>query len=816
MGSQHVRSIACTSVEFGLDSGSNPFREISNGASVLSRDTFSNSDDIGNVGFVFGDRQISMNMNLDDKKTFDESVRNNFCESVKLDGWNVNESVNVVENLGFVFGAQKDSPEPKYCGHRIEPVSYSEEAVSDDNGKQKTDPKSKGPEIGEEGFMFGSRLSGISLNTDMEKRECGEFVSKLGSNDGETMEFLKKGNSGENPSENMFSENRNSSETSGIFLYDGQRDMKVDNKTEFQQVKAAAIRDDADGRSSSSVDCDLGTFAFGISSNVDFNLNNCTNKNTAANSRDGVNLKSECVGGNYRIPANSPTTNFGSDANLEGKYEIRKNLTNVFRTDMVSELPDKIKKLNIYDPLYGDGVGKTSNTNKELFSNGDIGFSYERPANQSGGCSHETMEANSVSHFSKSPVDIEATRGDDSESRALNDFASGDSCNAADASGISFPGPFIFQAGVNGCSGCTKSSVASATSPFSSFNLNFQPTFAAEACVDDVKKNNTNCSNDPADESGVSSMGFKTPQCNTFSLKESLFNKVHEKSVFTANNKSIKDKVSRKTKGRLKKPFGKKVNGQDHAPNKGNSHGNLESPRSFSPMDFSPYQETTVSDQNETETFAASKWTFYSGTNCEQRSQDVPITVTPKSEGFVAAGEGMDTNQSDGKFRELNKNTVYSGDTMGETCSNNGAGRVSSRTHSTSNMDKQENNSRADFPFTAGSENMNGESFRFLATSTLEGSLSARKRRYRRKSKVISGHDSFVIAPSQSFKFESPSMQSLPPAGTSSLSDEGKKTEACAWFDQGHKKAETYETCEKWRIRCSFLGITIQFLESCI
>ena len=96
-------------------------------------------------------------------------------------------------------------------------------------------------------------------------------------------------------------------------------------------------------------------------------------------------------------------------------------------------------------------------------------------------------------------------------------------------------------------------------------------------------------------------------------------------------------------------------------------------------------------------------------------------------------------------------------------------------------------------------EDIKGVNLMFSAASG-QGQSSARRHRYRRKSRIG------VV------KVESSSVQSSTLSDTSSLPGAADKSEAGKQFVEGHSSssAQIHETCEKWRLRCS-LRATTQF-----
>lgn len=856
LGSQRGRFKTSSSE---IEPGFNPFSSLSNGTSA------SNGDN-GNVGFVFGANQSGSSENLDngERQSVESAVKLSSDENGECNIGNGTEPTKI-GNVGFVFGTREN-----LCGEKRQSATNAKEMVSDDK-ETVTEPKCGN--FCHMGSVFCPNWSGLASSSNDEETECGNFLKKLdcedsgktqfetfeesrkhcsgafvfGSNmfdlasnlnleNGESTECVKKpecgvtletktytvdshssdskytsdlqkgqfrgdfrqsscygatnleiGNEAEfkkyndscsifdaswlNSASNLSAERRDSGENLGKRASNVRRKLKVGSKRGFQKVRATAVKTNTNVGSSLDRDNDVGVFIFGSSSKTASSSSGCT----AAKCEDERRLNNKSSS-NCSCTTKIQINNYHSD--VSGKCVCASdscdNISTVSSAASVDKLPDEMKKLNIDDSVNVEGVEET----KTSFFNARTDEKVSSCANGSS----ETTPAYQSSEGHK--VHVEITSGGNSETIDQSHVIFGSADNAANASGVPVSEPFTFRTGLGenvgvgvGFAQCpqfqgiddTQPNVASTPSTFKSVGFEFQPSISNAAFVGVKDKDK--------DGLGMPPVDFRTSVCDPASLKENLF----PESV--VKNRSIKGKGLRKTKGNVKKSLGKQCN-RAKVPKESSSKENPDSPGCYSPMDFSPYQEANVSDQDMRRTSGTSNHSFHQDTNCPPCASDATVPPGLKSEDLATAK-------------------------MEQVCSSNGAGVASADAgvDFNSDIEKQEKSSRSVFHFTSGLEEEKGKSFTFSATSDVQGSISEKKRRHKRRSRMKVGHASFVITPSPS------SVQSSPLSCTSSVSEAADKSEAGEQCKQGYNTSSsgTYETCEKWRLRCSLLKITISF-----
>ncbi|KAL5546407.1 hypothetical protein UlMin_006094 [Ulmus minor] len=868
-GSQHPKSRAGSS-EVGL--GFNPFSSVSSGTGVLNGVSFSNADN-GHVGFVFGANQSS-----------NENGKSNVCsetESMEFENLgfvsganqssNENGKSNVCsetesvkfENLGFVFGSRENDMESKLCGDKRESVANRREVVFDDKGNDKIEPKLECMNLSGMGFVFGCNLSGFGLNSNWEKRERGDsdgisrsdssdkMKSKIEAESVKHVDFVfgangsgfssnlnldkeKKGfdeNFGQsncyggshtkislenearkcsnhdfvigasrfNSEPNLSSINRDSCENFGKPVSDDMAKIKVEHETECEEVKASINGSFTFGKDHAS-----DSFVFGSSSSTSASLNESTQS--------------------FRMKSNGES--LGShNSNLETQFhnlESNDSVTNKFvsgRSNDVAggsssrhKLPDEMSKLNIDDSVHADGAEKNENSNKKSFLNAgtaSMPIRYKKFSRFSARKS-ETASGKSSRSFS---IDFEKTN---KESSGSGNRSSASGSNAAGTSYISSTEPFTFNAGL--CES-TSTNAAFSPSPSSSTCRKFEPT-VSEAASFGINLNNNKSSTQ--DGLGISFMDFKTLLCDPSCLKENLFPECNRNSEFV-KNRSMKDKRFRETKRKVKKTLHRKKLSQDHASKEISSQENQNSSGCYSPMDFSPYQESTVADQYSSKNTTSSDQSSQRDASCTAYASDAsgPGPSELKDQKFSSAGIELDSDKGDQKCDKINENPQHyterifipsvpvaafsSCSAQMEQVSGCSGGVSSSEFRADIGAETEKQNIfNLQAPLNSGLED-NEKRFMFSATSAGEENLSTTKRRYRRRSRTKVGDGTFVIKPSPNLNFESSYGQSSKPSYTSSLSDANatNKSEAGERFKRGDtsSSADIHITCEKWRVR---------------
>ncbi|KAM1109689.1 hypothetical protein EV2_009391 [Malus domestica] len=333
---------------------------------------------------------------------------------------------------------------------------------------------------------------------------------------------------------------------------------------------------------------------------------------------------------------------------------------------------------------------------------------------------------------------------------------------------------------------------AAATCSFSSVGLGFQPKGCASeaASVDGVKKKDDVSFTGTTDGFGVCFEDFKRSFCDPSCLRENLFPELNKTSECGAKGRAFRDKRSRKQRGKSKKPsMSKPWPRQDHVPKESGSQENPEPSGCYSPMDFSPYEETRVADPHSRE------HSVISADPCET------VPVDPKGEGLAATASGLGYIVDQICKEPIEKNSTYHGEGgfFGDGLWK-GSDSETARAGIGLTIEKQESDCRSPF-FASGSEK--DKCFTFLASSSVQGSSMMGKRQQRRKkNKIKVGHATFVITPSSNVEFGSSGLFT-PHSSMPLCTEVVGKSEAKEQFKQVHVSSSVaiHETCEKWRIR---------------
>ncbi|KAF4373662.1 hypothetical protein F8388_025356 [Cannabis sativa] len=759
VGAQHPRSRIGSS-EVGL--GFNPFCS-SNGDSASSKEN-------GSVGFGF------------------DSIRSGLSEGLgSVEGHRQLSSdesgkSNIGNGMGFVFGAKENDTTRDFLGEKEQAFRNGRQVVSDGTEIKKTESEPVSGKFG--GFEFGNNWNGLGLNSNMEKTEYGDFAKNLNSDVSGKMkpetgaECSKDSNVGF-----VFGANLNGL-SSNLNLKVGE-----DRKSSSEFVFGASWC--TSGSNSSSEKRDSGDIEKEVPSKVNTNESSNLYKNLGAFVFESSNRKSSGL-----------TENLG---NFHGNVESDKCKCRHENSDNIANISDEMRKLNIDASVNVPGTMKAEDSNSKPFFN--VGAASKsrrfvkvsRPSSKGTFCSSRHVETNYCGKSFEGPsVDVEITNGSSSK---INDATSG----------ISNSEPFTFQAGFveNDNVGQfhksesvdnIEANVGSSQSSFSTNNPESQHS-VFEAPSVGVEKDYVNSSTTTSYQDGLglgvgvgvggSSMEFKTPACDPSSLKDSLFPKVDKKPQFIVKNRTIKDKRFRDTKHKSKKPSVNQRLGQDHASKQSSSQEIPNSPECYSPMDFSPYQESTMPDELSRETSATSNGSFYQDNNCKTCSSDAPVPAdlgvdqeSIQEKENVACHDGSSLQKcpsvSKAEFSCPDARTEQAGCHSGV-----GLSSLESIANYRSDPENQENSSTTQFYFTSGLEDKE-RSFMFSAAPSGQERLSAKKHRFRRKIRSGVGRDSSAVTSSSN----------------QSSSNAAGKFEASKQANQAQSaSAEIQETCEKWRLR---------------
>ncbi|KAJ4979280.1 hypothetical protein NE237_010060 [Protea cynaroides] len=340
------------------------------------------------------------------------------------------------------------------------------------------------------------------------------------------------------------------------------------------------------------------------------------------------------------------------------------------------------------------------------------------------------------------------------------------------------------------------------------------------------------------DGSGTPFMDFRTPKQDSTFDSANLFADLKQKLDFSVKRGAPKDQRLKKRKGKRQSATLNRQAGQDFVSGESNSQENLESPRSYSPMDFSPYQEPLAGDQDSRETSMAS-----------DESTDAQQTMFTDATAEVLAAEAqhLHINDDGPKCREIKDDGFKNGfeqnvgvghlvdeclsgaETEYFSCkaekvhmdSDASVARTTTEKNFSSNLGREEGDLRVPFTFASTSEGAGETSFAFAASSSTHGHSSATKLHYRKNNRLRIGQDLYNSTPNAKFHMPSTS-QFLPFARSTFLSGAGqsKKGDSSTSDSKGEMRSEAdkepdvkqgsissaaartaAQECEKWRLR---------------
>uniref|UniRef100_A0A368UJR5 J domain-containing protein n=1 Tax=Glycine max TaxID=3847 RepID=A0A368UJR5_SOYBN len=250
-----------------------------------------------------------------------------------------------------------------------------------------------------------------------------------------------------------------------------------------------------------------------------------------------------------------------------------------------------------------------------------------------------------------------------------------------------------------------------------------------------------NCFASTPEASKESFADFKPPTWDPSCFKENLFPKLNKKVESTPKGRSCKEKGSKCMRKKMKPhSVNKKQSGLYHLSKENGSQKTPDSSGIHSPMDFSPYQETTASDR----------------VKASEKLNDLHSTMPTDRSGSVAGAS------ADAGFDFI------------------------------PNTEKQKDDV---FRFVHGVNDSKGKGFAFSASSSVDGTPSL-KRQQKKKFRRKMGCNSFVNSPRVNGNFVS-SVQFSPhnPANMSSHSDVQFKEGDVASLDT------IPAACDTWRLR---------------
>lgn len=735
-------------------------------------------------------------------------------------------------NLGFVFDADQNNLALNTHAEKREHGECVDKSVSKDIRKMKLETETECGNHNNPCHIFSDSQHDLSSNLNLDKAGCGgnsekpdydedkinlgtETLTKkyAGQSDLGSIPITEKGVYSENlsvfgcedrkhgdvgfvfgscwsssPSKNL--EKGVSAETCGKLgtAKDGGK-VEVKSGEEFHKVKATAVNFHTDGDRSLNNPRDTGIFVFGSGNTEPFSFSECMSlKCPGEMNFNNAHLENgECI--------KTQISELGSD--VEGKansvFGGRSNVASTSSTSSLFKLPDEMQKMKIDDSDNFDGTDKIGRLNENSCANSGGSFTFERSENASGSFDTSSATGASSGIFSSKPFSFHDGLSNNTKvSQLPQDQASDDD---------------------------TQQNAFTAPSSFSSIGVDSQPKGSASETdfIDGLENKDGNCHTSIPVGLGVPFTDFTSPKWDPSCFKGNLFPEINKNLDSSVKRRSTKDKRSNNMRGKLRpSSVTKQKYGKDNIPQETNSE-NPDSPGCCSPMDFSPYQETTVADPYSREASATSEEFSYvdNGLTCSGPHSTV---LNDSKDEALATAEGLVANTSYPKCRERNEEnfcchngssfacnypsrgffsgaeTTCSNTKAEQLCGSSGTGVMSAKatTGLNSNTEGKENNCRTYVHSASILEDATEKYFTFSALSSEQGGLSGRRRQQSKKSRGKVGRDSSIIYPSTTVDNQS----------SSSHLDTEDKSEAQPKQGQISFSAAIQETCDKLRLRC--------------
>ncbi|XP_043725168.1 uncharacterized protein LOC122671794 isoform X2 [Telopea speciosissima] len=714
-------------------------------------------------------------------------------------------------------------------------------------------------------FVFGPNRSSLVSNSNMEKSGLSESV---GESLRQEMKKLNFGNQSEEKASKdstfSFSAGWGESSSSGVFGYgsnskksydfDGNRVSKLqDEKRNLNNEGFENQNNNAEKSKNAnfiSKGSDENSFVFGGSDNGESLASKIPESMKKLNLEDsgnvGVSEKSKDADPHPKAYDNNFVFGGGKST---GDFSVSSSATT---------LPDELKKLNIQGSRNDDGIEKTKETNFKASSNNIFVFgSSKKPASDGaesvlpdemwklniGDWMRAHTGQKNTSSFSRTSV--KETQRDPAVENPIpmpSNFQSGVQGENLGVGQVPSYQPNVEN--VTGLDGAAASpSSFSSTGYQSAGNVFEKPSTDRAESKDDFSFTSTR------DGLGTPFTDFRTPkQDSTFVSTTNLFVDLNQKLDFSAKSGATKDQRLKKRKGKRQSAMLNRRAGQAFVSRESSSQETPESPRSYSPMDFSPYQKPLAGDQGSRETSMASDESFHLDNSSVSTDAQQTISTEATAEVLAAEAQHLHIDDDDTKCREMNEDgfkngfeqNVGVGHLVDESLSGakteyfrskaekvdmdsdaSGA-TATTETSFSSNFEKPESDLRVPFTFASTSEDAAETNFTFAASSSTHGHSSATKFRYRKKNQLRVGQDSYSSTPNAKFQMPSTSLQFIPLASSTLLSGAGqsKRGDSSTSESKGEIRSEAdrvsdvkqgsfstaaaptaAQECEKWRLR---------------
>ncbi|KDP26095.1 hypothetical protein JCGZ_21128 [Jatropha curcas] len=779
----------------------NDYNRSSNG--VLEK-CMSNGVDCSSDGFVFGASSSSSNSNLNTSVNLDSRERASDANVEELgskdksEGESVSEPENgKLDNAGFMFGAKQ--------GHLSEnegkPVSTTENGkllnvgfvfvASENNVETTSDMENR--ESRENGLDLDSHKAGkVSLGTEIgqgKDSHVGFEFSADQSNLASNLNF-EKGESNGSPVKQdfngfMFGATYNNSNAnmgiSGAGFVFGASWFKLNDKKEYEgwkinlesetanELKGTAVSE-INGTRSWKEDNDKIPYIFGSNGKKGTSARECMAKNLPNEAKSSSETFESCLS-----TPKDENSNMNSSINCKCNPESflhSNNVANASASNLIfNNLSDEMKRLNI------NGF---ENNKKFVSRSNNMASASSKDTN-----SHE-WNSEGFANTAKATDHFEST---DKNESINGDIASIGTFSSAESQSIH-----------DKLIGDTVNEVA-APSLFSSIGFDSRGNLGVSEAPRMVwfgKENDDNSSTNTSDGLGVLFTDFETPKWDPSCLKASLFPELNRKLEFSVKGRSKKDKKSKTMRGKLKQlSQHKQQKEQNHVGNGSSAHEALNSPGCYSPMDFSPYEETTTAEKFSRETSRTLNDSIHVDNNA------VPISL--KNREGLNLGKGDETNPEisvyhsqrcfvdESPAKAFNFEMACSDCNTEHVCCSGVPGVAFAEDSSRLNT---ESSQQLPFSFASGLEDIDGSKFSFSASSCARNSSSATKRLHKKKNRRKVPCEPFVIAANPILKDHEGDLYT-------SQEKLGNNAESNEHLEKGYvtSTAAIQEACETWRLR---------------
>ncbi|XP_058209283.1 uncharacterized protein LOC131322125 [Rhododendron vialii] len=271
---------------------------------------------------------------------------------------------------------------------------------------------------------------------------------------------------------------------------------------------------------------------------------------------------------------------------------------------------------------------------------------------------------------------------------------------------------------------------------------------------------------------GESVKDFRMPNVDTScAFMVNLSPRFNKKFESSGKRRSERDKGCKNRRGKLRRAFPESR--QNHLP-KEDSQQQMESPRSYSPMDFTPYQDNN--DAPSTSNVTSSP---------QGKNEDLETV----SEGAISEGDKKCRGSNEEYLRSHQERVVDSSLEESQTdCSNSNTKR-----------EESDCNKQNQFCFASRENDDVERNFTFSASCT-QDKLSATRRHNQKKYRMKVGHAPNTTNPSQKVDAASSSVQ-FPVQPHDKEGNLNSKYKGNKEDDEQGSTAQTQKTCQKWRNR---------------